>query len=173
MDCSTPGFPVLHHLQSLLKLMSIELVMPYKYFILCHPFLLLPSIFHSLRVFSNESALYSNILDHLTWSIGSQPIYTYIFLSGDNCFLVCLITGLNWIIKTMFLQICILISLLTLFFYFIFMIGFPGCASVFTELNLLKVGLNSVQSLSRVRLCYSMNRSTPGLPVHHQLLEFT
>ena len=32
---------------------------------------------------------------------------------------------------------------------------------------------SSVQSLSRVRLCDPMNRSTPGLPVHHQLLEFT
>ena len=32
---------------------------------------------------------------------------------------------------------------------------------------------SSVQSLSRVPLCYPMNRSTPGLPVHHQLLEFT
>ena len=35
------------------------------------------------------------------------------------------------------------------------------------------VQFSSVQSLSRVRLCDSMNRSTPGLPVHHQLLEFT
>ena len=33
--------------------------------------------------------------------------------------------------------------------------------------------LSSVQSLSRVRLCDPMNRSTPGLPVHHQLLKFT
>ena len=37
--------------------MSIELVMPYNYLILCHPVLLLPSIFPSIRVFSNESAL--------------------------------------------------------------------------------------------------------------------
>ena len=42
---------------SLLKLMSIELVMPSNHFILCHPLLLLPSIFPSIRVFSNESAL--------------------------------------------------------------------------------------------------------------------
>ena len=33
--------------------------------------------------------------------------------------------------------------------------------------------ISSVQSLSRVRLCDPMNRSTPGLPVHHQLPEFT
>jgi len=43
--------------QSLLKLMSIELVMPSNHFILCHPLLLLPSIFPSIRVFSKESFL--------------------------------------------------------------------------------------------------------------------
>ena len=42
---------------SLFKLTSIELVMPPKYLILCHPLLLLPSIFPSIRDFSNESAL--------------------------------------------------------------------------------------------------------------------
>ena len=43
--------------QSLLKLMSIESVMPSSHLILCHPLFLLPSIFPSIRVFSNESAL--------------------------------------------------------------------------------------------------------------------
>ena len=43
--------------QSLLKLMSIELVMPSNHLILSHPLLLLPSIFPSIRVFSNQSAL--------------------------------------------------------------------------------------------------------------------
>ena len=47
--------------QSLLKLMSIELVMPSNHLILCHPLLLLPSIFPSIKVFSNESAL------HIRW----------------------------------------------------------------------------------------------------------
>ena len=47
--------------QSWLKLMSIELVMPSNHLILCHPLLLLPSIFFSIRVFSNESVL------HITW----------------------------------------------------------------------------------------------------------
>ena len=42
---------------SLVKLMSIELVVPSNHFILCHPLLLLPSVFPSIRVFSNESAL--------------------------------------------------------------------------------------------------------------------
>ena len=43
--------------QSLPKLMSIELVMPSNHLIFCHPFLLPPSIFPSIRVFSNESVL--------------------------------------------------------------------------------------------------------------------
>jgi len=56
MNRSTPGFPV-HHQLSLPKPMSIESVMPSNHLILCHPLLLLPSIFSSLRVFSSESAL--------------------------------------------------------------------------------------------------------------------
>ena len=43
---------------SLFRFMFIELVMLSKHLILCHPFLLLPSIFHSIKVFSNESTLY-------------------------------------------------------------------------------------------------------------------
>ena len=64
MDCSMPGFPVHHQLtnaQSLLKLMSTESVMPSNHLILCPPLLLLPSIFPSIRVFSNESVL------HIWW----------------------------------------------------------------------------------------------------------
>ena len=57
MVCSTPSFPVHHQSQSLLKLMSIKLVMPSHHLILCYPLLLLPSIFPSIRVFSNESVL--------------------------------------------------------------------------------------------------------------------
>ena len=57
MDCSTPGLPVHHQLRSLLKLMSIEPVMPSNHLVLCRPLLLLPSIFPSIRVFSNESVL--------------------------------------------------------------------------------------------------------------------
>ena len=54
MNCSMSGFPVLHYLQSLLKLMFTELVMPPNHLILCRLLLLLPSIFPSIRVFSNE-----------------------------------------------------------------------------------------------------------------------
>ena len=51
MDCSTPGLPVHHQSQSLLKLISIKLVMPSNPLILCRPLLLLPSIFPSTGSF--------------------------------------------------------------------------------------------------------------------------
>ena len=58
MDCSTPGFPVLHCLLELAqKLTSIESVMPPNHLILSHPYLLLLSVFPSMKVFSGELAL--------------------------------------------------------------------------------------------------------------------
>ena len=61
MDFSMPGFPVFSISWHLLKLMSIETVMPSKHIILCCPLLPLPSIFPSIRVFSNELAF------HIRW----------------------------------------------------------------------------------------------------------
>ena len=57
MDCRTPGFPVYHQLPELAQTHVIELVMPSNHRILCRLLLLLPSIFPSIRVFSNESVL--------------------------------------------------------------------------------------------------------------------
>ena len=57
MDCSTPGLLVPHHFPSLLKLLSIESVVPSNHLVLCCPLLLLPSVFPSIRVFSSESVL--------------------------------------------------------------------------------------------------------------------
>ena len=103
MDCSTPGFSVHHHLLlklmsiALEKEMathssilawktpwteklgglqskgSIESVMPSYHLILCHPLLLLPSVFPSIRVFPNESAL------HIRW-----PKYWNFSISPSN-----------------------------------------------------------------------------------------
>ena len=57
MDCSMPDLPTFTVPRSLLKLMSIESVMPSNHLVLCRPLLLLSSNFPSIRVFSNESAL--------------------------------------------------------------------------------------------------------------------
>ena len=54
---------------SLLKPMSIESVMPSNHLILCHPLLLLPSIFHSNRVFSNESVLHIKLVKVLEFQL--------------------------------------------------------------------------------------------------------
>ena len=60
--------------QSLLKLMSIELVMPSNQLIICLPLLLLPSIFPSIRVFSNESALRIRWLKYWSFSFNISSI---------------------------------------------------------------------------------------------------
>ena len=57
MDCRTPGSLSITNSQRLLKLMSIKSVMPSNHVILCCSLLLLPSIFPSIKVFSNESVL--------------------------------------------------------------------------------------------------------------------
>ena len=57
MDCSMPGLPVHHQLRSLLKLISIELVVLSYHLILCCPLLLPPSIFPSIMVFCKKSTL--------------------------------------------------------------------------------------------------------------------
>ena len=57
MNRSMPGLPIHHQLSESPKPMSIVLVIPSNHLILCHPLILLPSTFPSIRVFSNESAL--------------------------------------------------------------------------------------------------------------------
>ena len=68
--------------QSLLKLMSFESVMPSNHLDLCHPFLLLPSIFPSIRVFSNESALRIRWPKYWSFSFSISPSNEYSGLNG-------------------------------------------------------------------------------------------
>ena len=70
MDYSMPGFPVS---QSLLKFKSVELVMPANNLILCHPFLLLPSVFPKIKVFSSESTLHIRWPKYWTFSVSINP----------------------------------------------------------------------------------------------------
>ena len=71
MDCSTPGSSVLTDSQSWLKFMPIGLVMVSSHYILCCR-LLLPSVFPSIRVFSNESALHNRWAKD--WSFSFSPL---------------------------------------------------------------------------------------------------
>ena len=63
--------------QSLLKLMSIESVMPFNHLILCCPLLLLPSIFPSIKVFSNGSVLYIRWPKYWSFSFSISPSNEY------------------------------------------------------------------------------------------------
>ena len=67
----------LNYQGSLLKLMSIELVMPSNQLILCHPLLLLPSIFPSIRIFSNESVLCIRWPKYWSFSFSFSPSNEY------------------------------------------------------------------------------------------------
>ena len=72
MDCSTTGFPVL---DSLLKPMSIESVLPSNHLLLCRPLLLMPSVFLSIRVFSKESVFCIRWPKY--WSFSMSPSNEY------------------------------------------------------------------------------------------------
>ena len=76
-DCSMPVSLFITNSQSLLKLISIESVMPSDHCILCHPFLLPPSIFSSIRVFSNESVLPIRWPKYWSFSFSISPSNEY------------------------------------------------------------------------------------------------
>ena len=81
MDCSTPGFPVFHHLLELTqtpkKANTIESVIPSNHLILCRPLLLLPLIFPRIRAFSNESALHIRWPKYWSLSLSLSPSNEY------------------------------------------------------------------------------------------------
>ena len=73
MHCSTPGLPVNHQLPEFTQTHVIESIMPSSHLILCHPLLFLPSIFSSIRVFSNESALCMRWQKYWSFSFNISP----------------------------------------------------------------------------------------------------
>ena len=77
MDFSTPGLPTITNSQSFLKSISIELVMPSNNLILCCLLLFLPSIFPSIRVFSNESVLLIRWPKYWSFSFSISPSHEY------------------------------------------------------------------------------------------------
>ena len=76
MDCGMPGFQSFTVSQSLLTFMFIELVMLSDQLVLCHPLLLLPSIFPSVRDFSIESALHIKWPKYLSFSVNPSNEYS-------------------------------------------------------------------------------------------------
>ena len=78
MDAACQASQPITNSQSLLKLMSIKSVMPSNHLILCHPLLLPPSIFPSIRVPSNESALHSRWSKCFSFSISPSNEYSWL-----------------------------------------------------------------------------------------------
>ena len=83
MDYSMQASLSISNSQSLLKLMSIESVMPSNHLILCHP-LLLPSVFPPIRVFPNESVLCIRWSKYWSFSFGISPSNEYSGLISFN-----------------------------------------------------------------------------------------
>ena len=77
MDCSSQASQSSSISWSLLKLVSTESMKPSNHFIICHPFLLLPSIFPSIRVFSNELALHIRWPKYWSFSFSTSPSNEY------------------------------------------------------------------------------------------------
>ena len=136
MNHSTPGLPVHHHSWSPPKPVSITSVIPSNHLILCHPLLCLPSIFPSIRVFSNESALHIRWPKYWSFSFNIRP-------SNEHPGLISF--RMDWLD----------------------LLAVQG-----TLKSILQQSVSSVAQ-SCPTLCHPMNLSTPGLPVHHQLPEFT
>ena len=77
MDCSMPSLPVHHQLPEFTQTHVIESVMPSNHLILCCPLLLLPSIFPSIRVFSNETVLHIRWPKYWSFSFSISPSNEY------------------------------------------------------------------------------------------------
>ena len=90
--------------QSLLKLMSIELVMPSKHLIFCCRLLLLPSIFPGIRVISNELALHIRWSKYRSFSISPSNEYSELISLGLTCLISLLSKGLSRVFSSTTVQ---------------------------------------------------------------------
>ena len=98
-DCGMPGLPVPHHLR-VPTFMSVALVMPSNHLIICHPLLLVPSMFSSIRAFSNESAVQSG-----DQNAGASASASVLSMSIQDCFplrLADLISSLSKVLSGVF-----------------------------------------------------------------------
>ena len=146
----------------LLKPMSTELVMPSSHLILCRPLLLLPSIFPRIRVFSNESVLHIRWPKYWSFRFNISPSNEHSGLISFRMDWLDLL-AIHGTLKSLIQCQSSKASLLQ--------------RSAFFMVQLSYLYMTSAQFTSVTQscptLCDPMNPSTPGLPVHHQLPEFT
>ena len=184
--------------QSLLKYTSIESVMPSNHLILCHPLLLPPSVFPSIRVFSNESVLRIKWLKCWSFSFNISPSKEYpglIFFRMDSLDLL----AVQGTLKSLLQHHSSKASILWHSAFFIVQLSHPYMTTgktkaltrptfvgkvislLFNMLSMLVITFLTRGISDQIRsvaqscptLCDPMNHSRPGLPVHHQFLEFT
>ena len=77
MNCSMPGFPVFSYITEFLQTHVIKLIMPFNHVIFCHSLLFLPSIFPSIRVFSNELTLCIRWPEYWSFSFSTSLSHEY------------------------------------------------------------------------------------------------
>ena len=168
MDCSTPGFPVHRQLPELAQTLIHQVSMPSNHFILCHPCLLLPSIFPSIRVFSDESDLSIRWPKYWSFSFSISPSNEHPGLISFRMDWLALLIR-QGTLKSLLQHHSAKASILLCLAFFIVQLSHPYMT---TGKTMALTQFSSVDQLCPT-LCDSMNRSTPGLPVHHQLPEFT
>ena len=115
MNCSTPGFLSFTISQNSLKLMSTELVMLSNQLILCYPLLLLPSIFTSIRVFSNNSVLHIRWPKYWSFSISPSKEYQGWFHLGWTGLISLKSKGLSRVFYSTTVQKASILQFLTFF----------------------------------------------------------
>ena len=125
MDCSMPGFPFLHQLPELAQFMSIDISdATQPYLILCHPLLLLPSIFPSIRVFHNEPVPCISWPEYWSFSFSISPSNDYselIYFMIDWFDILAIQVALNSVLQNHSLKV----SILWLSAFFMFPLSYP------------------------------------------------
>ena len=131
---------------SLLKLMSIDLVMPSNHLILCHPFLLLPSIFPSISVFSNESALCIRWPKYWSFSFNISPSIEYSGLISFRMDWLDLL-AVQGTLKSLLQQHSSKASILQCLAFFIVQISHPHLTAEKTIALTMRIFVDKVMSL--------------------------
>ena len=152
--------------------MSIKLVMPSTRLILCRPLLLLPPVPPSITVFSNESTLRMRWPKYWSFSFSIIPSNEHPGLISFRMDWLDLL-AVQGTLKSLLQHHSSKASILRCSAFFIVQLSHPYMTTVaLTTCVLLCMYCCSVAQ-SCPTLCDPMNRSTPDLPIHHHLLEFT
>ena len=184
MGCSTPGLDVHHQLLEFTQMHGHWVGDAIHHLILCRLLLLLPSIFPNLRVFSNESVLHMRWPKYRSFSFNISPSNEHSGLISFRMDWFCLL-AVQGTLKSLLQHNSWKASILWRSAFFIVQLSYPYMNTGKTIALTRRTFVGKVMSLlfnmlsqfssfvtqSCLTLCDPMNRSTPGLSVHHQLPE--